>query len=144
MHAEEENKAVKVLQLLTHKPLTYAANVGEGDLMDDGKSNSQVQALMQKAREENCEVVVVSAQVRYRQYKKAPSVEPKRKGSYQIQKTAFGVFRSRYLAIFSRTLYQLSYKGLWSRQIFLNTETGYRTSINAFCFHALSKFRTHS
>ena len=61
---EEENKAVRVLQLLTQKPLTYAANVGEGDLTDDGESNSQVQALKKKALEENCEVVVVSAQVR--------------------------------------------------------------------------------
>ena len=55
---------MRVLQLLTQKPLTYAANVGEGDLTDDGESNSQVQALKKKALEENCEVVVVSAQVR--------------------------------------------------------------------------------
>ncbi len=54
---------MRVLQLLTMKPLTYAANVGEGDLMDSGQSNTQVQALKKKALEENCEVVVVSAQV---------------------------------------------------------------------------------
>lgn len=61
--AEDEEKAVRILQLLTRKPLTYAANVGEGDLMDGGQNNSQVQALQKKAKEENCEVVVVSAQV---------------------------------------------------------------------------------
>jgi len=56
---------VRNLQLLTHKPLTYAANVGEGDLADKGQSNPQVKALQQKAKEENCEVVVVSAQVHW-------------------------------------------------------------------------------
>ena len=80
MDAEEENKAVRVLQLLTHKPLTYAANVGEGDLVDSGQSNSQVQALKQKALEENCEVVVVSAQVKYRVFSmKQKCSKPKRK-----------------------------------------------------------------
>ena len=97
---------MKVLQLLTRKPLTYAANVGEGDLMDRGQSNAQVQALQKKAVEENCEVVVVSAQVSpcrpIRHYSELAAEEPK---------SAFGVFRSRYLVIFSHTLYQLSYKG---------------------------------
>lgn len=60
---DEENSVVRNLQLLTHKPLTYAANVGEADLADQGQSNPQVQALQQKAKEEKCEVVVVSAQV---------------------------------------------------------------------------------
>lgn len=59
----EEALAVKGLQLLTRKPLTYAANVSEADLADGGQSNAQVTALQQKAKEENCEVVVVSAQV---------------------------------------------------------------------------------
>jgi len=40
--ADEENNVVRNLQLLTHKPLTYAANVGEGDLADRGQSNPQV------------------------------------------------------------------------------------------------------
>ena len=38
--------------------------MGEADLADKGQSNSQVGALRKKALEENCEVVVVSAQVR--------------------------------------------------------------------------------
>ena len=61
---EEEDKLVRQLQLLTHKPLTYAANVSEDDISDAGASNAQVKALKEKAVEENCEVVVVSAQVR--------------------------------------------------------------------------------
>ena len=61
--AEDEDKLVRQLQLLTHKPLTYAANVSENDIADAGASNAQVQALKKKAKEENCEVVVVSAQV---------------------------------------------------------------------------------
>lgn len=59
----EEALAVKGLQLLTRKPLTYAANVSESDLADGGASNAQVTALQKKAKEESCEVVVVSAQV---------------------------------------------------------------------------------
>ena len=74
--------------------------------MDRGQSNAQVQALQKKAVEENCEVVVVSAQVApcrpIRHYSELVAEEPK---------NAFGVFRSRYLVIFSHTLYQLSYKG---------------------------------
>lgn len=69
---EEEEKAVRILQLLTKKPLTYAANVGEIDLGDKGQSNSQVAALRQKAEEENCEVVVVSAQVGVHHEKRNP------------------------------------------------------------------------
>ena len=60
----EEEAAVRGLQLLTMKPLTYAANVGEADLCDAADGNAQVTALRRKAAEENCEVVVVSAQVR--------------------------------------------------------------------------------
>ena len=61
--SSEEAAAVRGLQLLTMKPLTYAANVGEADLSDAGAGNAQVTALRRKATEEKCEVVVVSAQV---------------------------------------------------------------------------------
>ena len=49
---EEEGTLVKGLQLLTMKPMIYAANVAETDLADQGASN-----------QENCEVIIVSAQV---------------------------------------------------------------------------------
>ena len=61
---EDEAVAVRGLQLLTMKPLTYAANVGEDDLADQGASNHHVRALREKAAAEGCDVVVVSAQVR--------------------------------------------------------------------------------
>ena len=43
--------------------MIYAANVAEGDMADRGASSSFVQALKVKAEEDNCEVVVISAQV---------------------------------------------------------------------------------
>jgi hypothetical protein len=60
---EDELALVKGLQLLTMKPMIYAANVPEGDLADEGGSNPHVRALRGKAAEEGCEVIIVSAQV---------------------------------------------------------------------------------
>ncbi|KAK9809266.1 hypothetical protein WJX72_012416 [[Myrmecia] bisecta] len=60
---EEEATAVKGLYLLTSKPMVYAANVAEEDLADQGAANDYVKAIRQKAAEENCEVIIVSAQV---------------------------------------------------------------------------------
>ena len=62
---EEEHALVKGLQLLTMKPMIYAANVSEGDLADSGASNAYVKALREKAATDNCEVIIVSAQVRH-------------------------------------------------------------------------------
>lgn len=60
---EEEQELVKVLCLLTAKPMIYAANVSEDDLGTQGADNVHVQALKNKAAEENSDVVVISAQV---------------------------------------------------------------------------------
>lgn len=60
---EDERPLVKGLQLLTMKPMIYAANVSESDLADQGSSNHHVKALREKAAQENCEVIIVSAQV---------------------------------------------------------------------------------
>ena len=49
--------------LLTYKPVIFAANVAEDDLMDDGASNEGVQAVREFATKENCEVFVVCAQI---------------------------------------------------------------------------------
>ena len=62
--SEDEQVLVKGLQLLTMKPMIYAANVSEGDLADQGASNRHVKALRDKACQEGCEVIIVSAQVR--------------------------------------------------------------------------------
>ncbi|WPT13175.1 Ribosome-binding ATPase YchF [Picochlorum sp. SENEW3] len=60
---EDEESLVKVLCLLTKKPMIYAANVGEEDLANQGADNVHVQALKKKAAAEGSDVVVVSAQV---------------------------------------------------------------------------------
>lgn len=62
---EDEAALVRGLQLLTMKPMIYAANVAEADLADAGAGNAYVQALKQKAAEEGCEVIIVSAQARH-------------------------------------------------------------------------------
>lgn len=59
---EEAAELVRGLQLLTAKPMVYAANVAEGDLADPD-SNVHVAALKKRAKEEGADVVVVSAQV---------------------------------------------------------------------------------
>ena len=61
--SEDEAPLVKGLQLLTMKPMIYAANVPEGDLADEGAGNPHVAALRRKAEQEGCEVIIVSAQV---------------------------------------------------------------------------------
>ena len=57
---EEEAEAIKVLGLLTRKPVIYAANVSENDL---ATGNDWVEQVQQIAAQENAKVVVVSAQV---------------------------------------------------------------------------------
>ncbi len=57
---EEETEAVKVLGLLTAKPVIYAANVSEDDL---ASGNEWVEQVRKVAATDNAQVVVVSAQV---------------------------------------------------------------------------------
>ena len=60
---EDEIKWMKEYNLLTGKPVIYAANVSEDDLADDGANNPYVQAVREKAKEENSEVFVICAQI---------------------------------------------------------------------------------
>ena len=60
---DDEFALVKGLNLLTVKPVIYAANVGEEDLADAGATNPHVQALRGKAAEEGARVVLVSAKM---------------------------------------------------------------------------------
>ncbi len=60
---EEEQEWLSGYNLLTYKPVIYAANVAEDDLADDGVSNSGVQAVREYAKEEQSEVFVVCAQI---------------------------------------------------------------------------------
>lgn len=65
----EEVAAVKPLYLLTMKPMIYAANVPEDDLADVGAANMHVQTMRAKAAKDDCEVIIVSAQVTLSMYR---------------------------------------------------------------------------
>ena len=54
---------VDTLDLLTQKPVLYAANVAEDDLADDGASNKNVQAVREYAAKDGSEVFVLCAQI---------------------------------------------------------------------------------
>jgi GTP-binding protein YchF len=57
---DEEIEAVKVLELLTQKPIIYATNVSEEDL---ATGNQWVEKVREIAAQENAQVVIISAQV---------------------------------------------------------------------------------
>lgn len=60
---EDEQAWIKEYNLLTYKPVIFAANVSEDDLADDGASNEHVAAVRKFAAENNCEVFVISAEI---------------------------------------------------------------------------------
>ena len=60
---EDEENWFKEYNLLTAKPVIYAANVTEEDLADDGAANAFVQEVRKNAAEEACEVFVICAQI---------------------------------------------------------------------------------
>ena len=60
---EDEQAWLESYNLLTYKPVIFAANVTEDDLADDGASNEGVQAVREYAKREGCEVFVVCAQI---------------------------------------------------------------------------------
>ncbi|MBE5922121.1 MAG: redox-regulated ATPase YchF [Lachnospiraceae bacterium] len=60
---EDEAALLASYQLLTSKPVIFAANVAEEDLADDGASNPHVTAVREYATKNNCEVFVISAQI---------------------------------------------------------------------------------
>lgn len=60
---EDEEEYFKNLNLLTTKPVIYAANVGEEDLANDGADNAGVQAVREYAKETGSEVFAICAQI---------------------------------------------------------------------------------
>jgi len=60
---EDEKKLLHSFDLLTEKPVIFAANVKDDDLADDGASNQYVTAVREWAKDNNCEVFVISAQI---------------------------------------------------------------------------------
>ena len=60
---EDEEGFLAEYNLLTAKPVIFAANVSEDDLADDGANNEGVKAVREYAKKENCEVFVVCAEI---------------------------------------------------------------------------------
>ncbi|MBQ6094010.1 MAG: redox-regulated ATPase YchF [Lachnospiraceae bacterium] len=60
---EDEAAILKGYNLLTYKPVIYAANVAEDDLADDGASNEYVQRVREFAAKEGSEVFAICAQI---------------------------------------------------------------------------------
>ena len=60
---EDEEAFFKTYNLLTAKPVIYAANVSEDDLADDGASNPMVEEVRAYAAEHGSEVFVICAEI---------------------------------------------------------------------------------
>lgn len=60
---EDEQLWLESYNLLTYKPVIFAANVKEDDLADDGAENTGVQSVREYAANEGAEVFVVCAQI---------------------------------------------------------------------------------
>lgn len=60
---DDEAAFIATLNLLTAKPVIFAANVSEDDVADDGNSNEHVAAVRKFAAENNSEVFVICAQI---------------------------------------------------------------------------------
>lgn len=63
LNDEDEEAYFKEYNLLTAKPVIYAANVAEDDLSDDGASNENVKKVREYAAKEGSEVFVISAAI---------------------------------------------------------------------------------
>ncbi|MBN2221236.1 MAG: redox-regulated ATPase YchF, partial [Vallitaleaceae bacterium] len=60
---DEELQLLNSFNLLTSKPVIYAANVSEEDLANDGVNNENVKAVRAFAKNEGSEVFVISARI---------------------------------------------------------------------------------
>lgn len=60
---EDEQAWMNEYNLLTYKPVIFAANVGEDDIADDGAANENVSKVRDYAKEFGAEVFVVCAQI---------------------------------------------------------------------------------
>lgn len=60
---EEELALIQSFNLLTYKPVIYAANVSEDDLADDAAGNDFVASVREYAASEGSEVFVICAQI---------------------------------------------------------------------------------
>ncbi len=60
---EEESEFIKSLFLITNKPVLYACNVSEDDLMECGGENDMVREVEAYAAEENSGIIIVCAKL---------------------------------------------------------------------------------
>ena len=60
---DDAREFINTLNLLTWKPVIFAANVAEDDLADDGADNQYVRSVRGFADENNCEVFVICAEI---------------------------------------------------------------------------------
>lgn len=60
---EEQGVLLGELNLLTYKPVIFAANVSEDDLSDEGAANAHVQKVREYAKANGAEVFVICAQI---------------------------------------------------------------------------------
>lgn len=60
---DDENNLLLSYNLLTYKPVIFAANVVEDDLVDDGEANEYVSKVREYAKQEGCEVFVICAKI---------------------------------------------------------------------------------
>lgn len=60
---EDEQELVASYNLLTYKPVIFAANVSEDDLADDGAANEYVKSVRKFAADTGSEVFVICAQI---------------------------------------------------------------------------------
>lgn len=60
---EDEEAWLSGYNLLTRKPVIFAANVAEDELAEDGAGNEWVQKVREYAGQEDCEVFVICAQI---------------------------------------------------------------------------------
>lgn len=60
---DDEKEEIKGIELLTIKPVIYAANLSEDDVADNGENNEYVKQLEAMAKAENSVVIPVSAQI---------------------------------------------------------------------------------
>ncbi len=63
LSGEDEEGWMSTYNLLTAKPVIYAANVAEDDLTDDGESSAFVQEVRKYASGQNSEMFVICAQI---------------------------------------------------------------------------------
>lgn len=76
--SEEEQEIVKEIDLLTLKPVLYAANVGEDDFLNGIENNDFVKRLEALAEAEGAEVMPISAKIE----EDIAALEPEEKGEY--------------------------------------------------------------